>query len=132
MTKVYEGSSSPIPALDRVSLSLPTGTFTSVMGPSGSGKSTLLQCAAGLDQPTEGRIFVGGQEFPRGGEAEMTKFRRDRIGFVFQQYNLVPYLTVVQNVTLPQRLAGRRGDRTRGGRDAVPAGYRRPRRPPTG
>ncbi|SEG53533.1 putative ABC transport system ATP-binding protein [Actinacidiphila yanglinensis] len=111
VTKVYEGAGQPVTALDGVSLSLATGTFTSVMGPSGSGKSTLLQCAAGLDRPTAGRVLVGGDELPGGGEAELTRFRRSRIGFVFQDYNLVPYLTVAQNVALPQRLAGRRSRR---------------------
>ncbi len=111
VSKVYEGASSPVLALDDVSLSLSAGTFTSVMGPSGSGKSTLLQCAAGLDRPSGGRVFVGGDELPDGSEAEVTKFRRGRIGFVFQQYNLIPYLTVMQNVVLPQRLAGLRADR---------------------
>ncbi|MBY8879142.1 ABC transporter ATP-binding protein [Actinacidiphila acidipaludis] len=108
LTKVYEGTSRPVTALDAVSLTLPAGSFTSVMGPSGSGKSTLLQCAAGLETPTSGRVLVGGEELPSGGEAAVTRFRRGRVGFVFQQYNLVPYLTVAQNVTLPQRLAGRR------------------------
>jgi len=108
LTKVYEGASRPVTALDAVSLTLPAGSFTSVMGPSGSGKSTLLQCAAGLDAPTSGRVHVGGEELPFGAEAAVTRFRRGRVGFVFQQYNLIPYLTVAQNVTLPQRLAGRR------------------------
>jgi putative ABC transport system ATP-binding protein len=111
VSKVYQGVGRPVTALDGVSLTLAAGTFTSVMGPSGSGKSTLLQCAAGLDRPTAGRVLVGGVELPAGGEAELTRFRRSRIGFVFQQYNLVPYLTVMQNVLLPQRLAGRRARR---------------------
>jgi putative ABC transport system ATP-binding protein len=108
LTKVYEGASRPVTALDAVSLTLPAGSFTSVMGPSGSGKSTLLQCTAGLDAPTSGRVLIGGDELPAGAEAAVTRFRRGRVGFVFQQYNLIPYLTVAQNVTLPQRLAGRR------------------------
>ena len=112
VTKVYEGAGAAVPALDRVTLTLAPGTFTAVMGPSGSGKSTLLQCAAGLDRPSQGRVFVGGTELPTGGEAELTKFRRGRIGFVFQQYNLIQYLTVQQNILLPQRLAGERVDRT--------------------
>ena len=111
VTKVYEGGSASVRALDAVSLTLVPGTFTAVMGPSGSGKSTLLQCAAGLDRPNQGRVFVGGAELPAGNEAALTKFRRGRIGFVFQQYNLIPYLTVEQNVLLPQRLAGERVDR---------------------
>jgi putative ABC transport system ATP-binding protein len=81
------------------------------MGPSGSGKSTLLQCAAGLDGPTSGQVLVGGVPLPRrGGEAALTKFRRERVGFVFQHLNLLPALTVAQNVALPLRLAGRRVD----------------------
>jgi putative ABC transport system ATP-binding protein len=109
--KVYGSADNSVTALDGVSLALPPGTFTAVMGPSGSGKSTLLQCAAGLDQPTEGRVFVDGAEMTGGTETALTRFRRDRIGFVFQQFNLLPTLTVLQNVTLPLRLAGRRIDR---------------------
>lgn len=82
------------------------------MGPSGSGKSTLLQCAAGLDEPSEGRVYVGGVELPRGNENAVTEFRREHIGFVFQQYNLIPYLTVTQNVLLPLMFAGRKTDRS--------------------
>ncbi|MFI0350462.1 ABC transporter ATP-binding protein [Actinomadura sp. 9N407] len=111
--KVYGAEGNQVAALDGVSLSLPAGSFTAVMGPSGSGKSTLLQCAAGLDRPTEGRVYVDGAELPGGGEAELTKFRRQRIGFVFQQFNLLPTLTVTQNVTLPLKLAGRKADRRR-------------------
>src|SRR4051812_7882371 len=110
VSKVY-GKQRPVPALHKVSLALAPGSFTSIMGPSGSGKSTLLQCAAGLDRPTSGQVFVAGQPLPEGDEAVLTEFRRARIGFVFQQYNLIPYLTVAQNVTLPARFAGRRIDR---------------------
>jgi putative ABC transport system ATP-binding protein len=110
VTKRYGATANRVTALNRVSLALNAGTFTAVMGPSGSGKSTLLQCAAGLDQPSAGRVLVGGEALPRGGEADVARFRRERIGFVFQQYNLIPYLTVLQNVLLPQRLAGRRPD----------------------
>ncbi|AJE84237.1 MULTISPECIES: ABC transporter ATP-binding protein [Streptomyces] len=102
-----------VTALDEVTLSLPAGSFTAIMGPSGSGKSTLLQCAAGLDRPDSGLVMVDGEEMTGGSEAELTKFRRSRIGFVFQQYNLLPTLTVAQNTTLPLRLAGRRIDRAR-------------------
>ena len=110
VSKVY-GEQQPVPALRNVSLALAPGSFTSIMGPSGSGKSTLLQCAAGLDRPTSGQVFVAGQPMPEGDETGLTEFRRDRIGFVFQQYNLVSYLTVEQNVVLPARFAGRRVDR---------------------
>ncbi|GAA1545864.1 ABC transporter ATP-binding protein [Actinomadura kijaniata] len=111
--RVYGGDGNRVTALDGVSLALPAGSFTAVMGPSGSGKSTLLQCAAGLDRPTEGRVYVDGAELAGGGEAALTRFRRERIGFVFQRFNLLPTLTVMQNVTLPLKLAGRRVDRRR-------------------
>ncbi|MFC9946944.1 ABC transporter ATP-binding protein [Streptomyces pratensis] len=111
VSKVYGTGDGAVTALDGVTLSLPTGSFTAVMGPSGSGKSTLLQCAAGLDRPDRGQILVDGEEMRGGSEAELTKFRRDRIGFVFQQYNLLPTLTVEENASLPLRLAGRKADR---------------------
>jgi putative ABC transport system ATP-binding protein len=102
-----------VTALREVSLGLGSGTFTAVMGPSGSGKTTLLQCASGLDRPTAGSVFVDGWAFPFGNEAEGTRFRRTRIGFIFQQYNLMPTLTVMQNVMLPMRLAGQPVQRRR-------------------
>ncbi|MCP9949238.1 ABC transporter ATP-binding protein [Actinomadura madurae] len=111
--RVYGAEGNQVAALDGVSLSLPAGSFTAVMGPSGSGKSTLLQCAAGLDRPTEGRVFVDGAELTGDGEAALTRFRRQRIGFVFQQFNLLPTLTVMENTVLPLKLAGRRPDRAR-------------------
>ena len=95
-----------IAALDRVSLGLPYGTFTAVMGPSGSGKSTLLNCASGLERPDAGRILIGGQDLDTSDETAATRFRRGRIGFVFQSFNLLPTLTVWQNVLLPARIAG--------------------------
>ncbi|WP_106397254.1 ABC transporter ATP-binding protein [Actinocorallia populi] len=110
--KVHGTGSNQVVALAGVTLSLPAGTFTAVMGPSGSGKSTLLQCAAGLERPSGGRVFVAGHEM-KGGETELTKFRREHIGFVFQHFNLLPALTVLQNVTLPLKLAGRRIDEAR-------------------
>ncbi|MFJ5712330.1 MULTISPECIES: ABC transporter ATP-binding protein [unclassified Streptomyces] len=100
-------------ALRGIDLSLPHGSFTAVMGPSGSGKSTFLQCAAGLDRPTAGSVRLGGTEITRLGENELTRLRRSRLGFVFQAFNLLPSLTVEQNVLLPLRLAGRRPDRDR-------------------
>ncbi|MGX1565101.1 ATP-binding cassette domain-containing protein, partial [Streptomyces sp. NPDC055509] len=87
VTKTYGSADSAVTALDEVTLGLGRGTFTAVMGPSGSGKSTLLQCAAGLDRPDSGIVRVDGTELTGGGEAELTRFRRGRIGFVFQQYN---------------------------------------------
>ncbi|MBD0420543.1 ABC transporter ATP-binding protein [Streptomyces sp. TRM S81-3] len=97
-----------VTALDRVSLAFPAGTFTAVMGPSGSGKSTLLQCAAGLDRPDSGSVRLGGTELTELSERRLTLLRRERIGFVFQAFNLLPSLTAAQNVALPLRLAGRR------------------------
>ncbi|KOG36539.1 MULTISPECIES: ABC transporter ATP-binding protein [Streptomyces] len=99
-------------ALDGVDLDFAAGTFTAVMGPSGSGKSTLLQCAAGLDRPTAGSVEVGGVALDGLSERRLTLLRRDRIGFVFQSFNLLPSLTAAQNVALPLRLAGRRPSRT--------------------
>ncbi|MFI5911821.1 ABC transporter ATP-binding protein [Dactylosporangium sp. NPDC051541] len=100
-----------VTALDGVTVGFPAGSFTAVMGPSGSGKSTLLQCAAGLDRPTSGRVFIDGAELTATGDTAMTKFRRRRVGFVFQDYNLLPALTVEQNVRLPLRLAGQKPNR---------------------
>jgi putative ABC transport system ATP-binding protein len=98
-------------ALDDVSLTVERGTFLAVMGPSGSGKSTLMHCAAGLDTPTSGQVLIEGHEIGRLNETRRTELRRERIGFVFQAYNLVPSLTVADNITLPLRLAGRAPDR---------------------
>ncbi|MGR4879643.1 ABC transporter ATP-binding protein [Streptomyces sp. LARHCF249] len=106
--RVYGTGDHAVTALDGVSLDFPRGTFTAVMGPSGSGKSTLLHCAAGLDRPTSGTVTIGGTDLTRLGETQLTLLRRDRIGFVFQAFNLLPALTAEQNVALPLRLAGRR------------------------
>ncbi|GAA3242248.1 ABC transporter ATP-binding protein [Nonomuraea helvata] len=95
-------------ALDNVSTALPYGTFTAIMGPSGSGKSTLLHCASGLERPDQGMVEVGGRDIGALSETALTKLRRERIGFVFQGFNLLPALTAEQNITLPVRLAGRR------------------------
>ncbi|WP_129842004.1 ABC transporter ATP-binding protein [Streptomyces sp. RFCAC02] len=110
VTKVHGEGDGAVTALDRVSLSLSPRTFTAVMGPSGSGKSTLLRCAAGLDRPDSGRVVVDGVEMTGRDETALTKFRRQRVGFVFQQYNLLPTLTVAENAVLPLKLAGRRID----------------------
>ncbi|MFG2698326.1 ABC transporter ATP-binding protein [Kitasatospora sp. NPDC048407] len=104
---------SVVHALRGVDLALPRGSFTAVMGPSGSGKSTFLQCAAGLDRPSSGKVLLGGTELTELDEDRLTELRRSRIGFVFQSFNLLPSLTVRQNVLLPQRLAGGRQDRPR-------------------
>lgn len=105
VSKTYGSKRNPVHALDGVTIGFPRGSFTAVMGPSGSGKSTLLNCAAGLDRPSSGRVMVGDTELSRLSETELTELRRDRIGFVFQAYNLLGSLTVEQNVTLPLRLA---------------------------
>jgi putative ABC transport system ATP-binding protein len=104
LTKRY----GPTRALCGVSLAVPAGTFVAVMGATGSGKSTLLHCAAGLDRPTAGRIRLAGRDITRMREPALTRLRRDRVGFVFQSYNLLSALTVEQNVLLPSRLGGPR------------------------
>ncbi|MFF9900386.1 ABC transporter ATP-binding protein [Streptomyces longispororuber] len=106
--KVYGGSKNQVTALDGVSIGLERGTFTAVMGPSGSGKSTFLHCAAGLDRPTSGSVRLDGVELSTLKERALTKLRRERIGFVFQAFNLLPALSVLDNVTLPLRLAGKK------------------------
>lgn len=108
--KSYPGGAGPVAALRGVSLALRPGSFTAVMGPSGSGKSTLLNCAAGLDTPTSGRVLVGGQEIGHLAPDALTRFRRERVGFVFQAYNLVGHLPVADNVALPMTLARRTPD----------------------
>ncbi|MFD7707287.1 ABC transporter ATP-binding protein [Streptomyces sp. NPDC059785] len=110
VTKRYGEGAGSVLALDGVGADLETGTFTAVMGPSGSGKSTFLHCAAGLDRPTSGAVHIGGQDLARLREARLTELRRTRVGFVFQAFNLLPSLTVEQNITLPLRLAGRQPD----------------------
>ncbi|MEE6261491.1 ABC transporter ATP-binding protein [Plantactinospora sonchi] len=108
LSKTYGSGRNTLTALRDVSLSLRAGSFTAVMGPSGSGKSTLLQCAAGLDRPSGGRVVIAGTDLTGLDETALTLLRRDRIGFVFQAFNLLPALTAEQNVALPLRLAGRR------------------------
>ncbi|WP_240496482.1 ABC transporter ATP-binding protein [Streptomyces torulosus] len=109
--KVHGIGGRQVTALDGVSIGFPRGSFTAIMGPSGSGKSTLLQCAAGLEQPTDGRIVLAGVDIGRQNERERTRLRRDHVGFVFQAFNLVESLTAAQNVELPSRFAGRRVSR---------------------
>ncbi|GAA2893631.1 ABC transporter ATP-binding protein [Nonomuraea rubra] len=111
VTKVYGTGASAVTALEDVSHGFARGSFTAVTGPSGSGKSTLLQCAAGLVRPTSGAVSVGGDDLGALGEHELTTLRRERIGFVFQTYNLLPALTARENIELPPRLAGRAAER---------------------
>jgi putative ABC transport system ATP-binding protein len=111
LTKIYGTGDATVQALDGVSLELERGRFTAVMGPSGSGKSTLMHCMAGLDRPTAGSAFIGEQELEGLDDSDLTDLRRDRIGFIFQSFNLVPMLTAGENITLPADLAGGSVDR---------------------
>jgi putative ABC transport system ATP-binding protein len=111
--RTYGSGGAAVAALNGISIGFPSGSFTAVMGPSGSGKSTFLQCAAGLDSPTSGTVTLGGQNLAELNETQLTKLRRRQIGFIFQAFNLLPALTVEQNVTLPLTLAGKRPDRRR-------------------
>jgi putative ABC transport system ATP-binding protein len=108
--KVYGSGDTAVRALDGVSVGFPAGRFTAIMGPSGSGKSTLMHCAAGLDTLTSGAAFIGGTELGALDDRRLTLLRRERVGFVFQSFNLVPTLTVAENITLPVDLAGQPGD----------------------
>ena len=112
LTKQYGEGPDAVLALDKVSAGIESGTFTAVMGPSGSGKSTFLHCAAGLDRPTAGEVRLGDQDLSKLREQRLTELRRTRIGFVFQAFNLLPSLTVEQNILLPLRLAGRQPEET--------------------
>ncbi len=107
LRKVYGKGDASVEALRGVSLSISEGEFTAIMGASGSGKSTLLHCLAGLDTPTSGRVFIGDVDLTALSEKELTKVRRDHVGFVFQAFNLVPTLTAGENITLPMDIAGR-------------------------
>jgi putative ABC transport system ATP-binding protein len=109
-TKVYGRGDTEVRALDGVTVDFPARAFTAIMGPSGSGKSTLMQCVAGLDTLTAGQVYVGEANLGQLSEKDLTLLRRDKIGFVFQAYNLVPTLTAGENITLPMDLAGRKPD----------------------
>jgi putative ABC transport system ATP-binding protein len=108
--KVYGKGDAAVRALDGVTVSFASGGFTAIMGPSGSGKSTLLHCMAGLDRLTEGKAYIGDIDLTGLDEKALTVLRRDRVGFVFQSYNLVPTLTASENITLPLDIAGRKAD----------------------
>jgi putative ABC transport system ATP-binding protein len=109
--KVYGRGDTAVRALDGITVDIPAGQFTAVMGPSGSGKSTLMHCLAGLDTLTSGQVFVGDVDLGKLSDRDLTRVRRERLGFVFQSYNLIPTLTAEENITLPMRLAGTRPDR---------------------
>ncbi|MCT2591348.1 ABC transporter ATP-binding protein [Streptomyces sp. N2-109] len=108
--KVYGTGDTEVRALDGVSVDFHVGRFTAIMGPSGSGKSTLMHCAAGLDTLTSGEAHIGGTELSALSDKRLTLLRRERVGFVFQAFNLLPTLTVAENITLPQDLSGTRAD----------------------
>ncbi|MDV8025059.1 ABC transporter ATP-binding protein [Rhodococcus sp. IEGM 1330] len=110
VSKVYGSGDTQVHALSGVSVEFARGEFTAIMGPSGSGKSTLMHCLAGLDNASSGTVTIGDTELTALSDKEMTGLRRDRIGFVFQAFNLVPTLTALENITLPLDIAGRTPD----------------------
>jgi len=111
LRKIYGTGQASVEALAGVSVSFGLGAFTAVMGPSGSGKSTLMHCMAGLDRPTSGKSYIGGRDIAALDDASLTELRRDKVGFVFQSFNLVPTLSAAENITLPADLAGRQVDK---------------------
>ena len=111
LTKIYGSGLTKITALDQVSLEIGARSFTAVMGPSGSGKSTLMHCMAGLDSADGGQVWIGSEEITALPDRQLTRVRRDRVGFVFQAYNLLPVLSAADNITLPLDIAGRSADR---------------------
>jgi putative ABC transport system ATP-binding protein len=110
-TKTYGKADTEVRALDGVDIDFAAGEFTAIMGPSGSGKSTLMHCMAGLDRLTSGTVTIGDLDVTTASEKQLTVLRRDRLGFIFQAYNLVPTLNAIENITLPMNLAGRKPDR---------------------
>src|SRR5881275_1734308 len=111
VTRRYGDGDSAVDALRGVSLEVPAGQFTAVMGPSGSGKSTLMHILAGLDKPTSGKVWIGDREISTMGDKELTQLRRDNVGFIFQFFNLLPLLTAEENITLPLSIAGRKPEK---------------------
>jgi putative ABC transport system ATP-binding protein len=112
LVKTYGTGATEVHALAGVDVTFERGRFTAVMGPSGSGKSTLMHCMAGLDRPTSGQAFIGGADIGSLDDSRLSEMRRDRVGFVFQSFNLVPTLTAAENITLPIDLAGKKVDRS--------------------
>ncbi|MGW1893167.1 ABC transporter ATP-binding protein [Streptomyces sp. NPDC002004] len=111
LTKVYGQGETQVVALDRVSVDFKQAEFTAIMGPSGSGKSTLMHCVAGLDTFSSGSVRIGDTELGSLKDKQLTKLRRDKIGFIFQAFNLLPTLTALENITLPMDIAGRKHDK---------------------
>ena len=127
VVKAYGSGETRVVALDHVDVDIARGQFTAIMGPSGSGKSTLMHCLAGLDTVTSGQIYLDDTEITGLKDKKLTQLRRDRIGFIFQAFNLLPTLNAIENITLPMDIAGRKPDKewlSAGRRD------RRARRPP--
>jgi putative ABC transport system ATP-binding protein len=110
VVKDYGEGPTSVRALNGIDLDIPRGAYTAIMGPSGSGKSTLLHCMAGLDTVTSGTVLIGDTDLSTLDDGELTRLRRDRVGFIFQAYNLVPTLTAEENISLPNAIAGNRGD----------------------
>src|SRR5437016_3369603 len=101
LTKIYGEGDTAVVALDDVTVTFPSGVYSAIMGPSGSGKSTLIHCTAGLDSATRGQVLIGGTDITTLNDRQLTQLRRDRIGFVFQSFNLLPTLTAMENILLP-------------------------------
>ena len=112
LTKIYGAGEAAVRALDRVTAEFPRERFTAIMGPSGSGKSTLMHCLAGLDQPSSGQVFLGDLELGSLSDTQLTVLRRERVGFIFQSFNLLPMLSVAENIALPLLLSGRKPDQS--------------------
>ncbi len=110
VSKIYGRGDTEVRALDNITVDFAAGQFTAIMGPSGSGKSTLMHCLAGLDTVSSGHVFLGDTDLSTLNERQLTLLRRDRIGFVFQAFNLIPTLTAIENITLPMDLAGTKAD----------------------
>jgi putative ABC transport system ATP-binding protein len=110
LRRVYGSGEAAVTALDGVSVDFPVGAFTAIMGPSGSGKSTLMHLLAGLDRPTAGRVVLDGSDLTTLDDDDLTQLRRDRVGFVFQAFNLLPVLNALENILLPLSIAGRKPD----------------------
>ena len=130
VSKLYGTGDATVAALDNVSVGLDRGRFTAIMGPSGSGKSTLLHMLAGLDRPTSGEVYLGDTEITSLNDKALTLLRRDRIGFIFQSFNLLPTMTAAENIVLPMRIAGRKPDAALGRLDRRDRRPHRPPRPP--